>query len=886
MKYSKNDFFLIRILSIIAIISFLVLSLTCFLVGIPNLVRPFYFIKGYVHFIIFIQSMFGFIIFLSLLGIVLYNIKMIVIGCIKGDEKVIYIVSLIITVIYLILFYPFHNYTVIPMKMWHVINFFGCIYMFSFILLIDRKKKPEKSIDNRVFSLDYTDNKMYKHAKNKNIIFSKNEIIVLYILSFIIIAGFVFLSFRLFYITKIFNDLYSISFGFKHHYKFIITNPEYFCGWIIFIGFIGLLYFSLKGLWKGSISYNLKKTIYIFPLFILVILVYLLLYVPIVDTLPCTLLFWHFAHLIGIFFLIFMLYCYNNVFKKNIFSDNTFSTRKNVLSFSKREQKYIFICTILGSVFSLFYMIVNILMMNNDIEDLFTVSESFNVVNSTWIVCIFVIIALIYLNIKALGQVTNDKTRVNIRINLYITIFYLIVYLPFNIFINIPIVWVIIDGAGSIFFFFSFYFLLMGKYRIVFGDTRTINKEVSIIINTHDTLSTSNIIQEFMNEHKMVLDTISLIRKEDSIVKKHEELFAMKKILIKHLEKEKKYLYLPLQNAYEQNKELRETVEALVPNMEETTEYILSFYEKHEILTGAKGFLQELDKFFKELLIRISTEENIFFKKYKEYLKNGSGRKVPLENKLKYTKFEKINIYLVALTGIIFFIILTREIFYIDPTSYATRHNFYSPDNYFSIVIFVSLVILLYFLAKGFYISCKYNLPKRLFNFIIINTALIVYLFLYWPGLVEPPMSRLGWNIIHMIGIILILFIVLFIGKKNESTNIIPDKHHIQMNPKSRFSEKDIKYLFLLTLLCVIFSFSFVVVDIFGALNLFDYSYIYTYYSISNPFVDALIIYFCAILILFFYTIKGVFIGIKKKLNNKFIIKLFIIIIMLIVYFP
>jgi len=106
------------------------------------------------------------------------------------------------------------------------------------------------------------------------------------------------------------------------------------------------------------------------------------------------------------------------------------------------------------------------------------------------------------------------------------------------------------------------------------------------------------------------------------------------------------------------------------------------------------------------------------------------------------------------------------------------------------------------------------------------------------------------------------------------------------MNPKSRFSENDIKYLFLLTLLCVILSFSFVVVDIFGALNFFDYSYIYTYFSILNPFVDALIIYFCAILILFIYTIKGVSIGIKKKLKNKFIIKLFIIIIMLILYFP
>ncbi len=890
MKYYKNDFFLIRILSAIAIISFLVISLSDSMIGLPDFIRPLYFLKGYVKLIFFIQNMFVFILFVMLVGIALYNINRIVIGCVRGEKKALYIVSLLVTIIYSILFYPYYDFTLIPMKMWYAINFFGCVYILIFILLIDRKIKHSTSIDNRVFSLDYTENKMHEYAKSKNIIFSRKEMSVMYILSFLIIAGFVFLDIRILYISRIFYDLYNTSFGNKHQYAFIITDPIYLCGWIIFICFMGLLYFSIKGLWKGSISYNLKKTIYIFPTFILVISVYLILYLQVHVSFHFTILIWHLIHLTGICFIIFMLYCYNNIFKRHSFSKYSFSVRKNVIFLSKREQKYIFIITVLASIFSLFYMIVHVIIILTGINVMMVFAEPYILLHLLWLVGYFAIIVLIYFNIKALIQVKEDKTRVNIRINLYITIFYLITYIPFNIFLLDNITWIIIGVSGTIFFFLSFYFFFFGKFRIVLSDVGIIKKEykkeVTRIINTQDPLCMCNIIQEFRNEHKLVLDTISLIRKENSVVKKHEILFSMKKTLIKHLEKEKKYLYIPLQNASEHNKKLNETVETFVSNMEETTEYILSFYEKYEILTGAKGFLYDLDKFFKELFTRISSEEAIFFKEYEEYFKNSTSRTTPLENKIRYTRFERIFIKIVSLIVTIFFLILIRDIYNISSTSYIIRHNFSFPNNYYALVIFVCLIILLYFLAKGFYLGFKYNLPKRSFYFIILSTVLVFYILLYWPGFVGPLISRIGWNIIHLIGIILVFFIVSYTKNRNEKFKVKSTKIKVGEKTNYRFSEKDIKYLYVLTVLCVILYFSFIIIDIFGVFNLLDYTYLYTYLSLLNPYFDALIICYCTTIILFLYTIKGVFIGIKKKLQKTFIFRLFFLIIILILYFP
>ncbi len=110
--------------------------------------------------------------------------------------------------------------------MWYVLNFFGCIYIFVLIILSDKKQIPLKSIDNRVFTIEYAEHELNGYEKYRNIIFSKKEILFIYILSFLIIAGFIIFSIRLLYITKVFHGLSSITFNYKHHYKFSIFPPE------------------------------------------------------------------------------------------------------------------------------------------------------------------------------------------------------------------------------------------------------------------------------------------------------------------------------------------------------------------------------------------------------------------------------------------------------------------------------------------------------------------------------------------------------------------------------------------------------------------------------------------------------------------------------------
>lgn len=164
--------------------------------------------------------------------------------------------------------------------------------------------------------------------------------------------------------------------------------------------------------------------------------------------------------------------------------------------------------------------------------------------------------------------------------------------------------------------------------------------------------------------------------------------------------------------------------------------------------------------------------------------------------------------------------------------------------------------------------------------------ALIIYICLYWPGLVGPSMSRFGWNAVHFIGIILIIFINLYLRKRRETANIILLKHNLKVDHNTRFSEQDIKYLFILNLICVILSLYFIVIDIFGTLNIIDYSSIFSNFNYLNPYVVVQIITYFVCVIILLYTIKGVYLGVKKKLKNKFIFKLFFIIIIIILNFP
>ncbi|HJO93688.1 MAG TPA: hypothetical protein QF753_09835 [Victivallales bacterium] len=87
MRYTNIEKLIVKILSAIAIISFLVLAITNFLVGVPFDIKPIYFAIGYAKLIISFQIIFLHILFLTLIVIVFYNIKWIVICILKKKKK-------------------------------------------------------------------------------------------------------------------------------------------------------------------------------------------------------------------------------------------------------------------------------------------------------------------------------------------------------------------------------------------------------------------------------------------------------------------------------------------------------------------------------------------------------------------------------------------------------------------------------------------------------------------------------------------------------------------------------------------------------------------------------------------------------------------------------
>ncbi|HJO93242.1 MAG TPA: hypothetical protein QF753_07575 [Victivallales bacterium] len=252
----------------------------------------------------------------------------------------------------------------------------------------------------------------------------------------------------------------------------------------------------------------------------------------------------------------------------------------------------------------------------------------------------------------------------------------------------------------------------------------------------------------------------------------------------------------------------------------------------------------------------------------------------------RYTKTERICIKSIVYITIFFFLALTYEVYRLKTTSYEFIHRFTHSDFYYTLIIFICLIILLYFVSKGFWIGHKYKLGNNLLCYIPLFTALIVFILIYWPDLYAPRLTKTGWGIIHLCGIILMYFIHLLIKNKKTFKNTAITKDNYAIDSDNRFSEKDIKYLYLLTLLGVITYSSFVIVDILSTFNILVYSIIYHSKSLANPFFDIILINYLIMICLFYFTLKGIIIGFKKHLRKLFIYRLLFIIPLLVIYFP
>ncbi len=392
-----------------------------------------------------------------LIGIALYTVKCIIERLNVRDSRASYIISLIISICFIILYFPLHNY-LIPLRIWYIINFLGSIFALSVILLHSSTKKTLKVVDNSIYYKFHGEDNI-QVSDNKMIIFSKQEFFIIYILSFITIIVLLYFTYYLILISHEFSNTVHI-FYYSKHYVNSIRSTFFLGARILFCSFTVLLYFNVKGFLVGCIN-NVNKNFYIFTPFILYNIFFVMLYFPNGYIMPFTGFGWQLLHILGISCLILMLYAFHHGFKK---STSLTNINYKVIFSSKREQRYILICTSIVSIVSMFYVISHIIKILAGIKHVFDFSQPLTIASLPWTASFLSIIILVYFNIKALSQESDVPIRVKIYINLFITIFYLIFYIPLNIFPFGDVSLMCIEITSCFFFFYLFYFFLLIKH--------------------------------------------------------------------------------------------------------------------------------------------------------------------------------------------------------------------------------------------------------------------------------------------------------------------------------------------------------------------------------------------------------------------------------------
>ena len=254
-----------------------------------------------------------------------------------------------------------------------------------------------------------------------------------------------------------------------------------------------------------------------------------------------------------------------------------------------------------------------------------------------------------------------------------------------------------------------------------------------------------------------------------------------------------------------------------------------------------------------------------------------------------FSKFERISIFILSIISIISLISLSIILlriphFYknintstILSDKYITSINY--PDYDFSYVLFIITCLLLYFLIKGLCRVYVINDRKRIFNFSILILILTVFILLYWPTPYNPNITVLGWQLLHFIGIVLICFIMFTrnyqIDRESEKILNNNDEH-------IRLSEREKILLFCFVMISAIGFLHFIIINIMMTFKIFTYHYI-NYY---HPYYIINVIAYIGLIGMFCFSIKILKNSDNIKLKNKLKIIFYILLVLLILYFP
>ncbi len=129
----------------------------------------------------------------------------------------------------------------------------------------------------------------------------------------------------------------------------------------------------------------------------------------------------------------------------------------------------------------------------------------------------------------------------------------------------------------------------------------------------------SELIDELTKEHSFIVETFNKIKSLGiTSVEGQNALLAAKSGFLAHLKKEDEKLYPVLNDAAENDANLKRTLDVFAQGMDEISRATLEFFEKYS--TGGSGieFARDFGRFLAILSRRIRKEEGILYQKYDE----------------------------------------------------------------------------------------------------------------------------------------------------------------------------------------------------------------------------------------------------------------------------
>lgn len=129
----------------------------------------------------------------------------------------------------------------------------------------------------------------------------------------------------------------------------------------------------------------------------------------------------------------------------------------------------------------------------------------------------------------------------------------------------------------------------------------------------------SKLVEELKKDHAVIVDVLNKIKETGVSSKEGQNLLTSAKSgLLAHLKKEDVQLYPVLNKAAESDDSLKRSLDVFATDMQNISKAALEFFDKYSGGGSGYEFAKDFGRLLAALSKRITTEENVIYKKFDE----------------------------------------------------------------------------------------------------------------------------------------------------------------------------------------------------------------------------------------------------------------------------